>query len=94
MGAVGLLTLVLLALNITRMVNARRNRLRSRGTRPMIADRDRLRASAEEFLNHQENRNTRHHHYLDQLIERKAFSGPGFWKISKRRAAASPPDVD
>ena len=74
-GAVGLLTLVLLALDITGWVNARRDRASIAQKRAMIADRDRLRASAEEFLNRQENRNTRDmSQFLNQLIERKAFS--------------------
>lgn len=74
-GAVGLLTLILLTLDITGWVNARRDRASIAQKRAMIADRDRLRASAEEFLNRQENRNTRDtSQFLNQLIERKAFS--------------------
>src|SRR2546423_593777 len=58
-GAVALFTLVLLALDITGWVNARRDRT----------------AIAEEFLNRQENRNTRDKsQFLNELIERKAFS--------------------
>jgi type IV pilus assembly protein PilN len=41
----------------------------------MIADRDQLRAHAEQFLNRPENRTTRDEsQFLNQLIERKAFS--------------------
>jgi type IV pilus assembly protein PilN len=74
-GAVGLLTLVLLALDLTGWVNARRDRAAIADKKAMIADRDKLRASAEEFLNRQENRTTRDmSQYLNGLIERKAFS--------------------
>ena len=74
-GAVGLLTLVLLTLDVTGWVNARRDRAAIAQKRAMIADRDRLRASAEEFLNRPENRTTRDmSQFLNQLIERKAFS--------------------
>jgi type IV pilus assembly protein PilN len=74
-GAAGLLTLVLLTLDVTGWVNARRDRAAIAQKRAMIADRDRLRANAEEFLNRQENRNTRDmSQFLNELIERKAFS--------------------
>ena len=56
-GAVGLLTLVLLTLDVT-AGDARRIG-RDCPERAMIADRDRIRANAEEFLDRQENRNTR-----------------------------------
>jgi len=56
-------------------VNARRDRAAIAQKHAMIADRDRLRASAEEFLNRPENRTTRDmSQFLNQLIERKAFS--------------------
>jgi len=74
-GAVGLLTLVLIALTITGFLNARRDRATMAEKRAMIADRDHRRAEAEEFLNRQENRNTRDMStLLNDLIERKAFS--------------------
>jgi Tfp pilus assembly protein PilN len=74
-GAVGLLTLVLLTLDITGWLNARRDRATIAQKRAMIADRDRVRANAEEFLNRQENRNTRDmSQFLNELIERKSFS--------------------
>ena len=74
-GAVGLLTLVLLALDVSGWVNARRDRTAIAQQKAMIAERDRLRANAEEFLNRQENRNTRDmSQFLNALIERKAFS--------------------
>jgi type IV pilus assembly protein PilN len=74
-GAAGLLTLVLLTLTITGWLNARRDRGAMADKRAMIADRDRIRANAEEFLNLPENRNTRDQsQFLNELIERKAFS--------------------
>jgi type IV pilus assembly protein PilN len=74
-GAVGLLTLLLLTLDITGWLNARRDRAAIAQKRAMIADRDRVRANAEEFLNRQENRHTRDmSQFLNELIERKSFS--------------------
>jgi type IV pilus assembly protein PilN len=74
-GTVALLTLILLALDITGWVNARRDRAAIAQKRAMIADRDRLRADAERILNLPENRTTRDEsQFLNQLIERKAFS--------------------
>ena len=56
-------------------MNARRDRAAMAEKRALIADRDRRRAEAEEFLNRQENRNTRDKsQFLNELIERKAFS--------------------
>ena len=74
-GAVALLTLVLLALNVTGWVNARRDRTAIAEKRAMIADRDRLRAEAERILNLPQNRTTRDEsQFLNELIERKSFS--------------------
>jgi type IV pilus assembly protein PilN len=74
-GAAGLLTLILLTLTVTGWLNARRDRVAMAEKRALIADRDRRRANAEEFLNRQENRNTRDtSQFLNELIERKAFS--------------------
>jgi len=74
-GAAGVLTLVLLAMTITGWLNARRDHNAMAEKRAMIADRDRIRANAEEFLNRPENRNTRDtSQFLNELIERKAFS--------------------
>jgi type IV pilus assembly protein PilN len=74
-GAVGLLTLVLLALDVTGWVNARRDRAAIGQKKAMIADRDQLRANAETTLNLPENRSTRDQsQFLNGLIERKAFS--------------------
>ncbi len=74
-GALGLLTLVLLTMTATGWVNARRDRAAMAEKRAMIADRDQLRTNAEEFLARPENRNTRDQsQFLNELIERKAFS--------------------
>jgi len=74
-GLAGVFTLVLLTLTITGWFNARRDHSAMAEKRAMIADRDRLRASAEAFLNRPENRSTRDEsQVLNQLIERKAFS--------------------
>jgi type IV pilus assembly protein PilN len=74
-GAVGLVTLILLALAITGYINARRDRVAMAEKRAMIADRDQIRTHAQDFLNRPENRTTRDEsQFLNQLIERKAFS--------------------
>jgi Tfp pilus assembly protein PilN len=74
-GAVALLTLVLLTLDVTGWVNARRDRAAIAEKEAMIADRDRLRADAERILNLPQNRTTRDEsQFLNELIERKAFS--------------------
>jgi len=45
-----------------------------REKRAMIADRDRIRSSAEEFLNRPENRSTRDQRsFLNELIERQSI---------------------
>src|SRR5450755_5069205 len=74
-GVAGLLTLVLLTLDVTGWVNARRDRAAIAEKQAMIADRDRLRADAERILNLPQNRTTRDEsQFLNELIERKAFS--------------------
>ncbi len=74
-GALGLLTLILLALDVTGWMNARRDREAIAQKRAMIAERDQLRANAERILNLPENRSTRDQsQFLNELIERKAFS--------------------
>ena len=55
-GAVGLLTLVLLALDVTGWMNARRDRAAIAQKEAMIADRDQLRTNAETILALPENR--------------------------------------
>jgi len=72
---VGIATLVLLTLTITGWMNARRDHQAMSEKRAMIADRDRIRSNAEDFLNRPENRNTRDiSQFLNELIESKAFS--------------------
>ncbi|HEY4762561.1 MAG TPA: PilN domain-containing protein [Candidatus Sulfotelmatobacter sp.] len=74
-GAVAVLTLVLLALDITGWINARRDRAAIAEKRAMIVDRDQLRANAERILSLPQNRSTRDQsQFLNELIERKAFS--------------------
>ncbi|MFZ0734941.1 MAG: PilN domain-containing protein [Candidatus Sulfotelmatobacter sp.] len=74
-GALGLLTLVLLTTDVTGWINARRDRAAIDQKKALIAERDQIRAHAEAFLNRPENRTTRDEsQFLNQLIERKAFS--------------------
>ena len=74
-GALGLLTLVLLTMDVTGFVNARRDRAAIAQKKSLIAERDQLRSNAEAFLNKPENRTTRDEsQFLNDLIERKAFS--------------------
>jgi type IV pilus assembly protein PilN len=74
-GAVGVLTLLLLTLTITGWFNARRDHVAMAQKRELIADRDQKRGEAERILNLPENRDTRDtSQFLNQLIERKAFS--------------------
>jgi Tfp pilus assembly protein PilN len=74
-GAGALLTLILLTLDVTGWVNARRDHAAIAKTEAMIAERDQLRAAAERTLNLPQNRTTRDEsQFLNELIERKAFS--------------------
>lgn len=74
-GSVGLLTLILLALDVSGWTSAHRDRMAMSQLRTQIADRDRLRTEAEKILNLPQNRTTRDEsQFLNQLIERKAFS--------------------
>jgi type IV pilus assembly protein PilN len=73
--ALGLLTLILLTLDLTGWLNARRDHTAIAQTRELIAKRDQVRTDAERILNLPENRATRDEsQFLNQLIERKAFS--------------------
>jgi type IV pilus assembly protein PilN len=90
-GALGLLTLLLLTLDVTGWVNARRDRAAIAEKNSMIADRDRLRAEAEKILNLPQNRTTRDEsQFLNQLIERKAFS---WTKVLENLEKVMPPHV-
>jgi type IV pilus assembly protein PilN len=74
-GAMALLTLVLLTLDLTGWLNARRDRTAISQKRELIADRDQRRANAEKILSLPQNRVTRDEsRFLNELIERKAFS--------------------
>jgi Tfp pilus assembly protein PilN len=74
-GAVGLLTLILLVLDISGWVAARRDHIMMAQQRSLIADRDKIRSDAERVLNLPENRTTRDEsQFLNQLIVKKAFS--------------------
>ena len=75
LGILGLLTLVLLVLDITGWVGAHQDRVVMAQTRALIADRDRKRTEADKILSLPDNRTTRDQsRYLNELIERKAFS--------------------
>ncbi len=90
-GAVALLTLILLALDVTGWVDARRDRAAIAQTNAAIADRDQIRAEAERRLNLPENRTTRDEsQFLNELIERKAFS---WTKVLESLEKVMPPRV-
>ena len=70
-----IVTLALVVSTITGWYVARRDRATIHELRASIAQRDQLRAQAEEFLNRPENRTTRDQsQVINTLIERKAFS--------------------
>lgn len=74
-GALGVVTLVLLTLAIHGWVKAGRDRQTIRHLEQQIADRDRERAQAQAFLEMDINRATRDQsQFLNGLIQRKAFS--------------------
>jgi type IV pilus assembly protein PilN len=75
LAAACILSLALLVGTVTGWSNARRDRTTIADLRQKIAQRDQLRAQAEEFLNRPENRTTRDQsQIINSLIERKAFS--------------------
>jgi type IV pilus assembly protein PilN len=75
LGAAVILTLALMTITITAWFNARRDHATIAYYRAEIAQRDRRREQAEEFLNRPENRSTRDQsQFLNQLIERKSLS--------------------
>lgn len=74
-GALALVTLVLLTMDVTGFINARRDRAAIAEKKSLIAERDQIRANAEAYLNKPGNRTTRDEsQFLNDLIERKAFS--------------------
>src|ERR1700686_2147673 len=90
-GAVAVLTLVLLALDVTGWMNARRDRAAIAEKRAMIADRDQLRANAERILSLPQNRSPRDQsQFLNELIERKAFS---WTRVLENLEKVMPPHV-
>lgn len=90
-GALGLLTLILLTMVGTGFVNARRDRQAISQKRTLIAERDQIRTQAQQFLNRPENRTTRDDsQFLNQLIERKAFS---WTKVLESLERVMPPRV-
>jgi type IV pilus assembly protein PilN len=75
LAAVSILTLALLTITISGWFAARRDHARIAQLKSDIAQRDLKRQQAEAFLNRPENRSTRDQsQYLNELIERKAFS--------------------
>jgi type IV pilus assembly protein PilN len=75
LGAVGVLTLALLAMTLMGLVNARQDHKTMAAEHAAIAQCDQKRAEAEKTLNLPQNRTTRDESLvLNQLIERKAFS--------------------
>jgi len=82
---------VLLTLDVTGWVNARRDRSAIAQKEAMIADRDQLRANAERILNLPQNRTTRDEsQFLNELIERKAFS---WTRVLENLEKVMPPHV-
>jgi hypothetical protein len=75
LGAVGLVTLILLGMTASGWYAARQDRRKIRDLRAQIAERDREKAAAEALLARPENRTIRDKsQYLNYLIARKAFS--------------------
>jgi type IV pilus assembly protein PilN len=75
LAAAAILTLALLAITVSGWFAARRDHAKISDLRAQIAQRDRKRQQAQEFLNRPENRSTRDQSLLlNELIERKSFS--------------------
>lgn len=75
LAAASIFTLALLAITVTGWMTARKDHARIAELKASIAQRDRTRQQAEDFLNRPENRATRDEsQFLNQLIERKSFS--------------------
>jgi Tfp pilus assembly protein PilN len=70
-----ILTLALLAVTVSGWLTARQDHIRIAELKGLIAQRDRTRQQAEDFLNRPQNRTTRDEsQFLNELIERKSFS--------------------
>jgi len=90
-GAMGLLTLLLLAFDATNWVDARRDHSAMSQARDLIAKCNERRANAESILNLPQNRTTRDDsQFLNQLIERKAFS---WTRVLENLESVMPPRV-
>src|SRR5579885_3519262 len=90
-GALALVTLLLLTLDVSGFMNARRDRAAISQKKQLIGERDQIRANAESFLNKPENRTTRDEsQFLNDLIERKAFS---WTKVLESLEKVMPPRV-
>lgn len=90
-GALALVTLLLLTLDVSGFLNARRDRSAISQKKQLIGERDQIRANAESFLNKPENRTTRDEsQFLNDLIERKAFS---WTKVLESLEKVMPPRV-
>lgn len=75
LGVASILTLALVTITITGWFAARRDHATIAGYQAQIAERDRTRMRAEEFLNKPENRETRDEsQFVNELIERKSLS--------------------
>lgn len=75
LGAAAIVTLALVAITVSGWFAARRDHATIAGYRAEIAQRDRTRQQAEDFLNRPENRATRDEsQFINELIERKALS--------------------
>ena len=75
LAAASILTLALLAMTISGWRAARHDHAKIAELKANIAQRDRIRQQAENFLNQPQNRTTRDQsQFLNQLIERKSFS--------------------
>jgi type IV pilus assembly protein PilN len=74
-GALGLLSIVLVVMTITGWANARHDHAAIASVQRQIADRDAFHAEAEANLNRPDHRTTRDEsQFLNELIERKSFS--------------------
>jgi len=75
LGVAAILTLALLAITITDWFAARRDHAQIAELQTEIAQRDRIRQQAEDFLGQPKNRTTRDEsQFLNELIERKSLS--------------------
>src|ERR1017187_10014980 len=75
LAVVALVTLALVAMTVSGWLSARRDHAKIADLKANIAQRDRTRQQAENFLNRPENRTTRDQsQFINELIARKSFS--------------------